>query len=62
MLEVIEKEGIQTVNARDLWEFMGIGKDFSTWIKDRIERFRFKQDRDYSPNLVSNTGKKGHPK
>ena len=38
---------VQTVNARDLHAFLGIGKDFSTWIKAQIARARLAPDRDY---------------
>lgn len=48
----------QGVNARDLHEFLEVGKDFSTWIKDRISQFYFVEGADYvkiqdlsSPNL-----------
>lgn len=51
---------IQTVNARDLHTFLGVGKDFSNWIKDRIEMYGFTENVDYiiseilsSPNLAS---------
>ena len=32
-------ETVQTVNARDLWEFVESKRDFSTWIKFRIEQY-----------------------
>lgn len=34
-------------NARDLHQFLGVSKDFSSWIKDRIEQCRFQPSRDY---------------
>lgn len=37
----------QTVNARDLWEFVGSKQDFSTWIKSRIEKYGFIDGEDY---------------
>lgn len=43
-----------TINARDLHERLQVGRDFSNWIKDRIERFGFEADVDYrSPNSAS---------
>lgn len=36
------------MNARDLHEFLGVGKDFSTWIKKQIERARLVEGRDYT--------------
>ena len=38
---------IQTVNARDLWKFLESGKDFSTWIKDRIKQYEFVEGVDF---------------
>lgn len=38
---------IQTVNARDLHAFLKVGKDFSNWIKDRIEAYAFAENVDF---------------
>ncbi|MFS1583572.1 MAG: antA/AntB antirepressor family protein [Candidatus Arsenophonus phytopathogenicus] len=38
---------IQTVNARDLHAFLEIGKDFTTWIKDRIKQYGFAENIDF---------------
>ena len=35
------------VSARDLHEFLGVGKDFSNWVKDRIEKFGFVENHDF---------------
>ncbi|MBN6742789.1 antA/AntB antirepressor family protein [Acidithiobacillus sp. MC6.1] len=42
-LIVLEQQEIngeveQTVNARELHTFLEVGKDFSNWIKDRINQ------------------------
>ncbi|WP_074168067.1 antA/AntB antirepressor family protein [Candidatus Arsenophonus triatominarum] len=37
---------MQTVNARDLHAFLEIGKDFTTWIKDRIKQYGFAENID----------------
>lgn len=37
----------QTVNARDLHGFLEVGKDFSTWIKDRITQYDFMEGVDF---------------
>jgi len=37
----------QTVNARDLHAFLGVGKDFTNWIKDQISRARLVENRDF---------------
>ena len=55
--------GNQTVDARELHEALGVGRDFSTWIKDRIEKYSFADGRDYqifdSPDLGNRTGRGG---
>lgn len=38
---------IQTVNARDLHEALGVGKDFSNWVKDRIGQYDFAENVDF---------------
>lgn len=43
----ISGELIQTVNARDLHAFLEIGKDFTAWIKGRINRYGFIENHDY---------------
>ncbi|WP_142417230.1 antA/AntB antirepressor family protein [Bartonella massiliensis] len=43
----IKNETVQTVNARDLHAFLEIGKDFSTWIKDRINQYEFEEGNDF---------------
>uniref|UniRef100_I2PWM3 Phage anti-repressor protein n=1 Tax=Desulfovibrio sp. U5L TaxID=596152 RepID=I2PWM3_9BACT len=38
---------IQTINARDLHAFLEVGRDFSTWIKERIAEYGFLEGQDY---------------
>ena len=38
---------VQTVNARELHGFLESRADFSTWIKQQIERARLAEGRDY---------------
>ena len=47
------------VNARDLHAFLEIGKDFSTWIKSRIEDFGFVENQDFAifPETRENPGR-----
>lgn len=37
----------QLCNARDLHAFLGVRKDFATWIKDRIAKYEFVEREDY---------------
>jgi len=53
-----------TVNARELHTFLGVGRDFNTWVKSRIEKYNFVEGADfttdvYSPDLGSK-GRGGH--
>lgn len=38
---------VQVCSARTLHEFLQLGKDFSTWIKARIEQYDFVEGQDY---------------
>lgn len=40
-------EMVQTVNARDLHEFLEVKSDFRNWIKNRIEDFGFIENQDF---------------
>jgi phage anti-repressor protein len=37
----------KTVNARRLHEWLGVGKHFADWIKDRIEKYGFQEGEDF---------------
>ena len=50
----IEDGLIQSVDARRLHQWLGIGKDFSTWIKDQIERAGLVEHEDYEILLPRN--------
>jgi anti-repressor protein len=50
----------QTVNARDLHAFLEVGKDFSNWVKDRIESFGFVENQDFI--VFAEPGEKGRPR
>ena len=59
-LEIITTEDRQYINARDLHNSLEVGRDFSNWIKDRIEKYGFIEGKDYqktenlsSPNLAN---------
>ena len=51
---------VQTVDGRDLHRFLKVGRDFSNWIKDRVDQYGFVEGTDYvsfenlsSPDLAS---------
>ena len=40
-------ELVQTVNARELYSFLESRQDFSTWIKNRIDKYGFVENQDF---------------
>ena len=40
--------GEPVVSARDLYKFLGVRKDFSNWIKTRIDKYGFVEDLDFA--------------
>lgn len=49
-------EVVQTVNARELYEFLEVSSRFNDWIKNRIEKYEFIENQDFiwlTKNLVS---------
>lgn len=47
LIPIKNNDGRTVVNARDLHEFLESRKDFSSWIKDRIERYDLVENEDY---------------
>ena len=47
VVRAVGSDSIPTASARRLHAFLGVGKDFSTWIKDQIARARLLENRDY---------------
>jgi anti-repressor protein len=39
LITIKKTEGIETVNARELWEKLKSKREFANWIKDRVELF-----------------------
>ncbi|WP_293914663.1 MULTISPECIES: antA/AntB antirepressor family protein [unclassified Sphingobacterium] len=48
LIKVTENNGQSVVSARDLHAFLGSKQDFSTWIKNRIKKYGFIENEDYS--------------
>ncbi len=44
---VIAKAATKTVQARELHAFLEVGRDYSNWIKSRIEQYQFVEGEDY---------------
>ncbi|AMA49442.1 antA/AntB antirepressor family protein [Flavobacterium covae] len=64
LISISQQNGNQVVNARELHDFLEVGRDFSNWIKNRIEEYGFIEDQDFS--LLANFGEQnqrgGHNK
>lgn len=61
LIAITEENGKKTVNARELHTFLGVGRDFTNWVKDRIEKYGFVDGLDYSP-ILAKTSEGGRPK
>lgn len=42
------EKGCQIVSGRELHECLEIGRDFTTWIKERIEKYQFEENVDFT--------------
>lgn len=51
----IGTEEVNAVNARDLWKELAVGRDFSNWIKGRIDQYDFVENTDY---VVAKSGER----
>lgn len=47
LIPVYESEKGKVANARELHKFLEVGKDFTNWIKDRIEKYDFIENTDF---------------
>lgn len=64
LINISQSNGSRAVSARELHEFLEVGKDFSTWIKNRIDEYDFAENEDFSllPNFGEQNGRGGHNK
>lgn len=47
LIKIEERNGQQAVNARELHQFLKVGRDFTNWIKSRIEHYQFIENQDF---------------
>ena len=45
-IKVLQTEKV-SISARELHDFLEVGREFSTWIKGRIEKYGFEENKDY---------------
>jgi phage anti-repressor protein len=55
-------KGTNLVNMRELHSWLNIGRDFPTWIKDRIEKYGFIENQDYILFPNSGENSEGRPR
>lgn len=60
LIPIITKREVseQWVDGRTLHQFLEVGKDFSTWIKDYIDDFGFEENVDFLPKFGEQDAKK----
>ena len=60
MVEIIKisenERGDQAVSARELHQFLEVGRDFSNWIKDRISKYGFIEGEDFYKSYFTKDG------
>ncbi len=56
LIKIEERDGIQTVDARDLWQAVESKREFAHWIKDRLEGFIVGTDYTTIDNFVKREG------
>ena len=47
LIKIGKKQGVETVNARELHSFLDSKQDFSTWIKSKISKYGFSENIDF---------------
>lgn len=48
MITIRKENEKQVVSARELYDFLGVKKDFSSWIQGRVVKYDFKRNEDYT--------------
>ncbi len=59
VIPIYDHNSERIINARELHEFLHVGKDFSNWIKDRIDRYDFTENEEYRVFTKSGENSKG---
>lgn len=62
--KTIDWDKIRFVNSRELYKWLWVKRDFSTWLKDRIQKYDFVENLDYfiyEEKALQSFPKKGEP-
>lgn len=46
-LPILQQDNISWIDARDLWSELGVGRDYSTWIKQQINDMDLQENNDF---------------
>ena len=61
LIKIKNDNGKQLVSGRELHEFLGVGRDFTTWIKGRISKYDFIENEDFTVlNIAPQNGGVSH--
>ena len=61
LIKIKNDNGKQLVSARELHEFLEVGRDFTTWIKGRISKYDFIENEDFTVlNIAPQNGGASH--
>lgn len=52
LIAITQTDAGLTVEARELHAFLEVGRDFTSWIKGRIEKYEFEEGSDYTVTLT----------
>jgi phage anti-repressor protein len=55
LIKITETNGQKAVSARELYDFLGIKRDFTTWCKKMFE-YGFEENKDFTPFWGESTG------
>lgn len=47
LIKIEERNGKKYISARELYKFLGVKRDFTNWIKDRIKKYGFIENVDF---------------
>ena len=61
LIKIKNDNGKQLVSGRELHEFLGVARDFTTWIKGRISKYDFIENEDFTVlNIAPQNGGASH--
>lgn len=62
LIAITQTDAGLTVDARDLHAFLKVGRDFTSWIRGRIEKYEFEEKTDYEVVFTHSGENGGRPK